>query len=62
MNTIEKLSVTLLSTTTGERPADSALPSTNLVWLSAPSLASTSSTAPSTMPRTLQPRQSSRIE
>ena len=43
---------TLLSTTTGDSPAFRAFSSTNFVWLRAPSLASTSSTAPSTIPST----------
>lgn len=33
-----------------------AFSTTNLVWLSGPSFASTSSTAPSTMPSTLRPK------
>jgi len=42
----------LFRTTMGVSPRASALPSTNLVWLSGPSDASTSSTAPSTIPST----------
>lgn len=46
--------VTLLRTTSGRKPRCKDFCTTNLVWLMGPSVASTSSTAPSTMPKILQ--------